>query len=674
MVTSGFVSRRTVELAARIAAIVALLLILANATLVDRVPPAVQAITLGRTTGDSHVALTHSTIDVDFTKAVDRTSAQLHYRIVPDVPGTFTWDGSRTMIFTPAQKLPVATKFRVTLSAGYRDVDGNVAQGSTTFAFATVGLPVLSSSTPAAGATDVPVDTPITLTFDRLMDVSATQSAITISPATRVQASWSGSTVMLTPVSPLAFGTRYVVTVSDQAADTDGNSPAAPIALAFTTVNAGLGLTGVVPSDGSAGAPVNGPIAMLFDGPVDPASVSGLIRITPPAPGQAQVESLPSDVPSATTEPTVVVYQPSSPLAPHTTYTVQLLDGVKRADDPRQVAAGRTWSFTTGAPAGSLQNQVLFLSSRTGVRNVWAMNPDGSNPRQLTDELTPVTAYDVTADGQRVVYASAGQVKTFAIGDGTPTVLTPAGSFDYEPRLLPDGSGVIVGRRGAIAGQDQGLWLLPIDSGQQPRQLLPGGAPPAGSVGPGNDPLAAPTPDPWTTIAAVSSDGTTALVQGTRGDLVRIDLASGAATAIGLHGPTGPIEWSDRDHGFVVDATAAGQFASAAWVVPTTGPPTHLASGGDWLSVSSQGALAWLGGGTAQHVAFEPAGGGAPVALTTAADLADRQAAFSPAGDIVVFVRVPASGGPSAGIWVVRTDGRELTQLSPDGSDPRWLP
>ena len=44
MVTSGFVSRRTVELAARIAAIVALLLILANATLVDRVPPAVQAL------------------------------------------------------------------------------------------------------------------------------------------------------------------------------------------------------------------------------------------------------------------------------------------------------------------------------------------------------------------------------------------------------------------------------------------------------------------------------------------------------------------------------------------------------------------------------------------------------------------------------------------------------
>lgn len=49
---------------------VALLLILANATLLDRVAPAVQAITLGRTTGDAHVGLIHTTVDVEFTKAV----------------------------------------------------------------------------------------------------------------------------------------------------------------------------------------------------------------------------------------------------------------------------------------------------------------------------------------------------------------------------------------------------------------------------------------------------------------------------------------------------------------------------------------------------------------------------------------------------------------------------
>ncbi len=65
--------------------------------------------------------------------------------MAPEAQGTFAWDGARTLIFTPAQKLPVATDFSVTISAGYRDVDGNVAsRGPTTFTFRTVGLPVLA--------------------------------------------------------------------------------------------------------------------------------------------------------------------------------------------------------------------------------------------------------------------------------------------------------------------------------------------------------------------------------------------------------------------------------------------------------------------------------------------------------------------------------------------------
>ena len=42
------------------------------------------------------------------------------------------------------------------------------------------------------------------------------------------------------------------------------------------------------------------------------------------------------------------------------------------------------------APA---QNQVAFLSARSGVPAVWLMNPDGSNPRQVTAEVNAVSAY-----------------------------------------------------------------------------------------------------------------------------------------------------------------------------------------------------------------------------------------------------------------------------------------
>ncbi len=196
------------------------------------------------------------------------------------------------------------------------------------------------------GASHVPVDTANTLTFDRLMDVAATQAAIAIVPAIGVRPTWSASSVTLTPLAPLSFGTQYEVIVSDQAQ----TRTATPIAFNFTTVKAGLGLVGVVPSDGSAGAPVGGTITVLFDGPVDLGSAGGLVQIKPPAPGQLSVESVPSDRPGSTSQPTLLVYQPSSPLAPHTTYTVQVLDGMRRAADPSMIAAGRTWSLRPARP------------------------------------------------------------------------------------------------------------------------------------------------------------------------------------------------------------------------------------------------------------------------------------------------------------------------------------
>ncbi len=55
------------------------------------------------------------------------------------------------------------------------------------------------------------------------------------------------------------------------------------------------------------------------------------------------------------------------------------------------------------------------------------------------------------------------------------------------------------------------------------------------------------------------SDGTSALVQFPRGELVRIYLTTGMAAVTGLQDASGPIDWSDRYRGFVVDAVSPGQ-------------------------------------------------------------------------------------------------------------------
>lgn len=671
-------------------AVAALILVLANATLVDRVPPSVQRVSLGRDSGDDHVGLTHTTVDVEFSESVQHASAESRLHVVPAVQGTMSWDGTRTLIFTPDEKLPVSTEFHVSVDPGFLDAVGNASQsGVADWTFTTVGLPTLMQTVPAADATDVPVDSTITLTFDRLMDVALTGAAISLSPPASLRAAWNGASVQLTPETALQFGTRYVVSVSGAAADTDGNGLDTARQLAFTTVDAGLRVLGVVPADGSAGFPVGAPIAITFDGPIDPATVAGHVRLTPPAPGDLQVVGVGDDVPNGgPAVQSTLLFQPRAPLAAHTTYTVELADGVARADTPGRIATSRTWSFTTGSPTETLLNQVLFLSARTGVRNLWAMNPDGSDARQISDELAPVTEYDVTGDGRRVVVAAGGQVRTWRLGDASPVLLTPADAFDYAPRFLPDGSAVIVGRRGAIAGQDRGIWLVPVDPGSPARQLLPGGAPPAGSEDAPDAATVAGTPAPWTSLTAVAPDGTTALVRGTRGEIVEIDMASDTARATGLRDPQGPIAWSDGLHGFVVEATRSADGQTGAWLVqpgvskpadqgaspaPPVAPPTLLAKGGAWIAVDAHGDLAWLSATTPTRLTYR-AIGSAPVTVITALDMADRQPAFSPGGDQLVFARVLGDGGSSTGIWVVRVDGTDLLQLSPDGILPRWLP
>jgi hypothetical protein len=93
-----------------------------------------------------------------------------------------------------------------------------------------------------------------------------------------------------------------------------------------------------------------------------------------------------------------------------------------------------------------------------------------------------------------------------------------------------------------------------------------------------------------------------------------------------------------------------------------------------WPSATATGALAGISAAHPGRVAYQPALGPLTV-LTLTPQLLDRQPAFSPAGDAILFVRV-AEDDPthSAGIWLMAPDGRELRQLSPGGSHPRWLP
>jgi Tol biopolymer transport system component len=83
--------------------------------------------------------------------------------------------------------------------------------------------------------------------------------------------------------------------------------------------------------------------------------------------------------------------------------------------------------------------QIVFGSHRSGGIQVWRMDPDGLNEKQLTYEAGGVPGFSVSRDGRWVVYSPfIGGIHKVSTDGGRPTELVAKGSF-YYPQPSPDG-------------------------------------------------------------------------------------------------------------------------------------------------------------------------------------------------------------------------------------------
>ncbi|MGD0247883.1 MAG: Ig-like domain-containing protein, partial [Candidatus Limnocylindrales bacterium] len=511
--------------------------VLYNAILVDRMPPT-YTIHINSTASNG-LAMTGATITIEFSEPVRHDTAENAFSITPAVDHTFHWQGDVKLIVTPTAKLPLSTRFHVHMGAGVEDKPGNAQGGTGDADFTTVGRPSVVSVVPPNGALSVSVDASIEITFDRQMDPQRVLASLSLQPDINYQASWSGPLLTLKPTRPMEYGTTYTVTISSSAVDTDGTK-LAPYVTTFRTASVGLRSLDLVPAPNVYGVSIHSQIAITFDGPIDPSSVGGAFTITPSVSGTTRAVSLPDDrgelggspAASAYAGPNVLVFTPDNPLTPHTTYTVTLGKTVKRADG--QVASGQTWAFTTGEAPRNALNQIAFISHRSGVDNVWLMNPDGTNPREVTSELVPVSGYDISGDGMTIAYGAGGVVKKMSLSGDNLTTLTPGGDFEYAPTITPDGTGLIVGRRDA-KGADLGYWRYPLVSGEDVKQIAPDGAPGLGSITIAAEGLTGhPGMPSWASRAALTLDGTTMLVVREADDVVEIVDITGAKEPVKL--------------------------------------------------------------------------------------------------------------------------------------------
>jgi hypothetical protein len=682
--------RRLISLVSALVAILALALVLFNATTIDRRPPNVKAITLSAPAGDSHEAQTLTAIDIEFSEPVKPATVEASFHIDPAVDGAFAFHGS-TAIFTPSQKLPADTSFTIRVDPGVQDLAGNVDQvGLDAWDFRTVGPPQVLRVTPADGTTGEPLDGTIELVFDRLMDTASVEAAITLDPSIPVSATWRGSVVTLAFGQGLHFGTTYTLTVGASAADTGGSRLGTPFTTRFTTVASGLRISKMVPAAGVAGVGVTSPVAIQFDGPINADTARSALHIVPSVDGEVRIVDLTDDPgpgSSPSPGPDTLLFVPSSALAAHTTYTVTLDPTVARVDDPTAVAAGRTWTFTTGAPTASGQNQIAFLSARGGVRNVWVMNPDGTNQRELTSELAPVSSFDVAGDGRSIVYSSGGVVTVMAIdGSSVNRVTSDDGRHEYVPVFAPDDQHLVLARRDP-AGSDLGYWLVPLPgTGGDERQLVDHGAPALGSstvVGDGVG--VADGTNPWASRIAFDPTTGQALLVTAGGDVALLDLGAGGPggspgqpIAIALVADAAPA-WDAQRGAFVVAATSQGSPAASLFAVRPDGTVNAIAGtdgAGGPVAIGPSGAAAYRASDASGISTLRILGDdGSSRSLPAADGQVDRWPAFSPDGSTVLVSRTPIDlPSASDGVWLVEVGNGSSAQLSDDGAFARWIP
>jgi hypothetical protein len=158
----------------------------------------------------------------------------------PGAPCWVSWlTGESGFVFHhPGALFAPGTEYVFDLRAGVTSVSGNVNSLDHIWDLTSSAAPVLTSATPAKGAT-APRDSPIVLSFSREMSPSAMAAAVSLTPgATGLQVVRNPLALgqfEVIPDRPLAPSTAYTLTVSRRATDAFGQPIPAPITLHFTT-------------------------------------------------------------------------------------------------------------------------------------------------------------------------------------------------------------------------------------------------------------------------------------------------------------------------------------------------------------------------------------------------------------------------------------------------------
>ncbi|MBC8505444.1 MAG: PD40 domain-containing protein [Anaerolineales bacterium] len=159
-----------------------------------------------------------------------------------------------------------------------------------------------------------------------------------------------------------------------------------------------------------------------------------------------------------------IVFQSDHDDEPEDTPDVYVIDLVEETlvelvDLPEVPDFSPRWS-----PDGS---QIMFISARTGNFEIFLMNPDGTDPIQITDSSTPIFNAAWSPDGEQIAYpfpTGEQSMELFLINkDGSPdsiVQLTEDDEYNTSPAWSPDGEKIVFR---SDRGGNPDLWMINVD-------------------------------------------------------------------------------------------------------------------------------------------------------------------------------------------------------------------
>ena len=397
-----------------------------------------------------------TSVSAMFSEAMDPLTMNSANVSVAGVNGLVSYDAaSKTVTYKPTTALAENTTYTATVSTGVKDIAGNAMASNKVWTFTTAKdttPPTVISTINANGATNVSTNTKVGASFSESMDPARMTNAnfmlkdAVTNVAVAGTVSYSGVSVVFTPLASLAPSTRYTATLKgapDGVSDLAGNrmvndyiwswtTGANPDTIAPTVIS-------VSPVELATNVPVTTSVSAMFSEAMDPLTMnSANVSV-------AGVNGLVSyDAASKT-----VTYKPTTALAENTTYTATVSTGVKDIAG-NAMASNKVWTFTTAKiivlPAtvnlGAAASYGSF-GGTAGMTNMGTLTVINGNIGTTATGTSSVTGYhdtggDIyteTGSNRGTVNGSINTCTTSTTGPTAASVSAPKCALATQARL-----------------------------------------------------------------------------------------------------------------------------------------------------------------------------------------------------------------------------------------------